>query len=429
MQNPKAASGNARLAWVAWAVVTLCGVGTLGYVLLAGDNKRVFLAGPTTLGHHQIELACEACHVSPFGGTAVLQDACMGCHGDELKTANDSHPRSKFTDPRNADRVAVLDARVCVTCHREHQPELTQAMGLTLPEDYCFKCHQDVADERPTHVGLGFETCASAGCHNYHDNRALYEDFLVAQAGAPNVLADWGVRSLQRAASVPPPSHDGGDFATAAIVGEWQHSAHAEGGANCSDCHGNDETWNEAPTHDVCRECHAPQVDTFLQGRHGMRLAQSLPPMRAADAKIPMHADAAHTSLTCTACHADHAFDRRVAAVDACMGCHASTHVTAFTESPHYRLWREGTADAVSCATCHMPRLESGAPAGVFVQHNQNENLRPNEKMIRPVCMQCHSLEFSIDTLADPALIENNFNGPPQVHVDSVEMARSRSLE
>jgi hypothetical protein len=76
-----------------------------------------------------------------------------------------------------------------------------------------------------------------------------------------------------------------------------------------------------------------------------------------------------------------------------------------------------------------MPRLESGGPGGVFVQHNQNDNLRPNEKMIRPVCMQCHSLEFSIDSLADPALIENNFNGLPQVHVDSVEMARSRLQE
>ena len=38
---------------------------------------------------------------------------------------------------------------------------------------------------RPSHAGLGFAGCALAGCHNYHDNRALYEDFLVAHAGRP----------------------------------------------------------------------------------------------------------------------------------------------------------------------------------------------------------------------------------------------------
>ena len=32
---------------------------------------------------------------------------------------------------------------------------------------------------------MGFETCASAGCHNFHDNRALYEDFLIKHANTP----------------------------------------------------------------------------------------------------------------------------------------------------------------------------------------------------------------------------------------------------
>ena len=35
-----------------------------------------------------------------------------------------------------------------------------------------------------------------------------------------------------------------------------------------------------------------------------------------------------------------------------------------------------------------------------LVQHNQNDGLQPNEKMIRPVCMSCHGLGFSIDALA-----------------------------
>ena len=57
------------------------------------------------------------------------------------------------------------------------------------------------------------------------------------------------------------------------------------------------------------------------------------------------------------------------------------------------------------------------------VQHNQNANLLPNEKMIRPACIHCHGLGFSIDALADEQLIENNFNGKPSVHIESIDMA------
>ena len=40
--------------------------------------------------------------------------------------------------------------------------------------------------------------------------------------------------------------------------------------------------------------------------------------------------------------------------------------------------------------------------------------------------MQCHSLEFAIDALADPALIDNNFNGQPSAHIESIDMAIER---
>lgn len=59
----------------------------------------------------------------------------------------------------------------------------------------------------------------------------------------------------------------------------------------------------------------------------------------------------------------------------------------------------------------------------MLVQHNQNDTLRPNEKMIRPVCVSCHGLAFSIDALADPALIARNFAGRLQRHVESIAMA------
>jgi hypothetical protein len=69
---------------------------------------------------------------------------------------------------------------------------------------------------------------------------------------------------------------------------------------------------------------------------------------------------------------------------------------------------------------------ENGAEV-VRVQHNQNANLRPNEKMIREVCMNCHGLGFSIDALADSALIEANFRGRPARHIDSIEMAARKA--
>jgi hypothetical protein len=60
------------------------------------------------------------------------------------------------------------------------------------------------------------------------------------------------------------------------------------------------------------------------------------------------------------------------------------------------------------------------------VQHNQNDNLRPNEKMVRSVCGQCHGLPFTLDALADSSLIDQNFSGQPSTHVQSVDFVLAR---
>ena len=121
------------------------------------------------------------------------------------------------------------------------------------------------------------------------------------------------------------------------------------------------------------------------------------------------------------------------------MNCHADDHTKAYVGSPHHELWRKelaGEAPAgsgVSCATCHMPRVHHRASGGqrTLVQHNQSDNLRPREKMLRPVCMNCHGLGFSIDALADPALIAANFRGRPRNPVLSLDMVvrRLKDLE
>ena len=62
----------------------------------------------------------------------------------------------------------------------------------------------------------------------------------------------------------------------------------------------------------------------------------------------------------------------------------------------------------------------------MVAEHNQNDNLRPNEKMLRSVCMLCHGLGFSIDALADSKLIENNFSGKPGIHIESLDLVKKR---
>jgi hypothetical protein len=224
--------------------------------LLATDAatgmKAMLLPGTTTAGHYQIELTCSSCH-TPFGG--VSNDACLTCHGEELTAADDSHPRSKFTDPRNASLVAKLDARQCVTCHREHAPQMTRPMGVTLPDDYCWTCHADVGRDRPSHAGMTFDSCASAGCHNYHDNTALYEDFLVSHATAPDLLPQprvptrrMATRAAARTLASDAPPHIAVD---AHRLRAWEATSHARAGVNCTGCHATGDeraaTWLDRP--------------------------------------------------------------------------------------------------------------------------------------------------------------------------------------
>ena len=453
------------MLWISLAVsATLFGLAAIIY----GGNRSFLLIGKTTSGHHQIELACDACHTSVFGGADVLQNACVNCHGAELKAANDAHPKSKFTDPRNADRTAALDARYCVTCHQEHRSKITQAMGVTLPQDFCFKCHQDIAQDRPSHAGLAFTTCASSGCHNFHDNRALYQDFLVQHAGKPAQLETQKSRliaflqSRDNAIALPKAPAAAEADAPAqrkseALVEAWAKDAHSKAGMNCSGCHGvkaEPAVWIEVPGIETCKGCHGAEASTFVEGKHGMRLREGLfasrkgpfglfqeeklPPMTPAEARLPMKADAAHVAIGCNSCHSAHEYKTQLAKVEACAGCHNDAHTKAYFASPHYELFQKEAAgilprgSGVSCATCHMPVIEARDADGRkihFTTHNQNDNLRPNEKMVRSVCGDCHGLQFTLDALADPKLILRNFVDQPGIHIDSIEWAQKRVRE
>ena len=428
--------------WLLGSIVTLSLGSYLTWSLLR-PTPDLFLPGPTTDGHHQIEDACQSCH-TPLGG--VEQEACLRCHGQELIEAHDSHPPSKFTDPRNAERVAQLDAARCITCHVEHRPDMTRPMAVTLPDDFCWKCHATVAEERPSHRGMAFSTCAEGGCHNFHDNRALYEDFLLREAQGPDTRADG--RVLARVFA-PPSAAQGAPAGDAALEAPanlrdpaveraFLASQHAAAGLGCKSCHDPEQRaadlsagWLPRPPRAVCADCH-PGPDTgFVAGKHGMRLSVELSPMRPGWARLPMLATAKDRELGCSSCHDAHRVDTVLAAVSACEGCHADGHTQAYRTSEHFRLWQAGTTQpdrvgpqGASCATCHLPRRE--LEAKVQVEHNQNANLRPNEKMVREVCLACHGLQFSLDALADAELVARNFDRPPKRQVTSIRMALSR---
>ncbi|EAQ81120.1 ammonia-forming cytochrome c nitrite reductase subunit c552 [Blastopirellula marina] len=428
----------ARYGVAIWAaLLTLAVSAPLVYSLFVVEPsvaKSVFLPGETTHGHYQIELKCSACHDA---GAGVNNNSCRDCH--TALQEYDTHPAKKFRDPTNAHRLEKIEARECVTCHREHDPHETTAMGVTIPTNYCVYCHDEIAQSRPSHANFEFNTCTTSGCHNYHDNSALYEDFLFKHDGASDILADPHVPLLSPeidpAKRVVKPDAPAGTKYDATLETDWRETAHAAAGVNCAGCHaqpvekGGTAKWREQLTTHDCETCHQSEHAGFLQGMHGMRIAAGLSPMTPEQARLPMKAAAAHRELSCTSCHDDHRFDTQHAAVNACLNCHDDEHSQAYQASSHFELWKAevaGTAPAgsgVSCATCHLPRVEEGRR--VTVQHNQNANLQPNEAMVRSVCLNCHGLQFSLDSLADTQLLENCFQAKPTVHVESLEMAKA----
>lgn len=431
--------------WFLWIAATSLIAGLASATLLSKSNsdKDLFLPGKTTNGHYQIEQECDICHEA-FSGN--LQKSCLRCHKDELNEANDSHKPGKFRDPRNFEYLEKIDALNCVTCHREHKPGMTRKTGVTIAADFCIHCHEDIGKARKSHKDLKFDGCSD--CHNYHDNRALYEDFLVKHNNEPALLAsmqlperNFGLMFREKYIDRTPldRSHMNAPAHTRSpdnLLSEWESTAHAKSGINCKDCHQINEQadWVNKPAFNICKKCHKKEMRGFVAGRHGMRLDhENLSPMQPDMARLPMKKDVSDKQLSCNTCHTAHRFDTQKAAVDACLDCHDDNHSKAYKDSPHYQLLitnknnQPGHKKGVSCSNCHLPRLSyrRAGKTQTYVQHNQNNNLRPRHKMIREVCLQCHGLGFTLDALADETLINNNFSTSPGVHLKSIKMAES----
>jgi len=443
------------MKWITWLVMSVFAGAWLAYTMTGEEtDKSIFMPGPLSPGHHQLEQACDACHTDAFGGGEVIQQSCVDCHGEDRVKPFDSHPAKKFKDPRNADLLSNINALQCVSCHTEHKPEITAKDGVTQPEDFCFYCHEDVAEERPSHEAMGFATCKDSGCHNYHNNRSLYTNYLIKHLHEPPTLSEVVlpekefISVIYEIAEYPHDSYpvqqltaediDATDRLEVdpTIEKDWLETAHARSGVNCSGCHlkevDGEERWHEHPGQEACSTCHNVEVDRFMKGKHGMKLKQGLPAMTPAEAQLPMHEDAGHEQLTCNSCHGAHRYDIQTAAVESCLQCHNDEHSNAYKQTAHYALWLKevnGSAEpgtGVSCASCHMPRVNydvSEWMSRTIVDHNQSANFSPNSKMIRSTCQHCHGLEFALDSLTDETLIKNNFATAPLGHIETMDLA------
>jgi len=230
---------------------------------------------------------------------------------------------------------------------------------------------------RESHADLTFETCASAGCHNFHDNRALYEDFLVKHGNDPWLLENAIHEAAAMVRGQPEAEQAEIDTYIASVVAapdaldtditnDWAHSAHAQADVGCGGCHAvgyeaEEEIqahWTEKPGEAVCAECHRSEASTFALGRHGMRrhpeianprqpsdileaigidepsermvtlldtyLADPETPamMSTAEARVAIRPEAHGAELSCSTCHAPHDQNISYAAVDGCLSCH-----------------------------------------------------------------------------------------------------------
>jgi hypothetical protein len=390
----------------------------LAFAFAMGE-RRMLLPGHTSDGHRMFEEKCSACH-KPFG--AIANQQCVGCHQKELST--NTHPPEVFDDPRWASSLEVLDARRCVACHREHQG----APSVTIAGDFCFACHDDVVTKRETHKGFAPDSCGRAGCHNYHDNSVLNISFLARRMGKSVLLQPAQVLARTIAPRDQPVASGAPPDAPKQIVHSWEGSAHAVAGVDCLGCHrAGDGAYLARPAEAACARCHAFERDTFHRGKHGVRTGLGLTPLDPGRARLPMKAGNDKRALTCGTCHDAHGVDTRRAAVEACLSCHDDEHSRNFLTSPHGRTFQNDAgprpgAQAVTCATCHMPRtrLEDGR---VAVQHSNTLTLRPRDRML-PVCLSCHRLELAMSSLFDDAQVAKNFQSQPAGEPRALGMLR-----
>ena len=220
------------------------------------------------------------------------------------------------------------------------------------------------------------------------------------------------------------------------MINHWYASAHALNQVNCTSCHQDSKTndFVAKPSHESCQSCHEDAVNTFLLGKHGIRLLEGESALTPAMARLPMKHDVRHKQMNCNACHDVHSVDTMQASVDACLTCHNDNHSLNYKNSKHASLFsasgeliRPGPT-AVTCATCHLPRVGTKKSDGtilVKVNHNNTYTLLPQDRMVSDVCLNCHGVEYAYNSIFDPELVEANFDRPPTLSLETFDLMRA----
>ena len=166
------------------------------------DRRQAFLPGATSQEHVLFEASCSSCHE---GFKPVSNEACLRCHEPEM--AADAHGQKKFRDPRWAGDLEKLAVLTCTTCHQEHVHIFER--GVHLKPELCMTCHEGIIQgDLKSHDGFSREGCWTAGCHNYHDHRAISTGFLRQNLDQPPtlpepILLDRIVTAKQESAPAP----------------------------------------------------------------------------------------------------------------------------------------------------------------------------------------------------------------------------------
>ncbi len=229
-----------------------------------------------------------------------------------------------------------------------------------------------------------------------------------------------------------------------AINQQWETSAHALNNVNCASCHQNEETkaFVAQPTYESCQSCHENPAQTFLLGKHGIRLLEGDSPLQPKRARLPMKHDALAQQMNCNTCHDAHTVNTLQASVDSCLSCHNDNHSLNYENSKHGKavfaaiaanpsLPRPGD-EMVTCATCHLPRSAQKKGDGtllVKVNHNNTYTLKPRDRMVGEVCMNCHGVEYSYNSIFDDELVEADFDRPPTLEHPSFELVRAAEIK
>ena len=101
----------------------------------------------------------------------------------------------------------------------------------------------------------------------------------------------------------------------------------------------------------------------------------------------------------------------------------------AFNDSKHAKLTQVAadgrpSLGAVTCATCHMPRVtvSDDGVTRVAASHDNTHFSHPRSRMAKTVCIGCHGLDVTFSSIFDDTVVASNFGRRPADHHPTVAM-------